>query len=147
VQADFGILRNLASLPYTMGMIGFAFGGVAMGRLADRFGIVFPAILGTVLLAAGYLAAGFAPNIWVLAAAYTLTGVGNVRHLRPHRRRHVALVRQAARHRDRDRRRAATMRRARSGHRSCSISSPRTAGARPTSVSGSSAWSRWCRSR
>ena len=76
VQADFGILRNLASLPYTMGMIGFAFGGVAMGRLADRYGIVFPVILGTVLLAAGYVAAGYAPNIWVLAAAYTVTGLG-----------------------------------------------------------------------
>jgi len=76
VQADFGILRNLASLPYTMGMIGFAFGGVAMGRLADRYGVVFPCILGTILLSAGYFAAGYAPNIWVLAAAYALTGVG-----------------------------------------------------------------------
>ena len=47
VQADFGILRNAASLPYTMAMIGFAFGGVVMGRLADRHGIVYPAILGT----------------------------------------------------------------------------------------------------
>jgi len=76
VQADFGILRNLASLPYTMGMIGFAFGGVALGRLADRHGIVFPAILGTLLLGIGFLAAGYAPNIWVLSAAYALAGVG-----------------------------------------------------------------------
>src|SRR6185295_7851171 len=35
-----------------------------------------PVILGTVLLAAGYVAAGYAPNIWVLAAAYTVTGLG-----------------------------------------------------------------------
>src|ERR1041384_7689540 len=76
VQADFGILRADASLPYTLGMIGFAFGGVAMGRLADRYGILFPAILGTVLLAAGYFAAGYSPNIWVLAASYALAGVG-----------------------------------------------------------------------
>src|SRR3954466_9079450 len=55
VQADFGILRNEASLPYTMGMIGFAFGGVALGRFADRFGIVLPAIVGTLLLGVGYL--------------------------------------------------------------------------------------------
>src|ERR1041384_770180 len=76
VQADFGILRNEASLPYTLGMIGFAFGGVALGRLADRYGILMPALAGTVLLAAGYFAAGVSPNIWVLSAAYALAGVG-----------------------------------------------------------------------
>jgi MFS family permease len=76
VQADFGILRADASMPYTLGMIGFAFGGVVMGRFADRYGIMFPAILGTVLLSAGYFAAGYSPNIWVLAASYALAGVG-----------------------------------------------------------------------
>ncbi|MGB9367711.1 MAG: MFS transporter [Xanthobacteraceae bacterium] len=76
VQADFGILRNEASLPYTMGMIGFAFGGVALGQLSDRYGVLFPALLGTVLLAAGYFASGVSPNIWVLSAAYALAGVG-----------------------------------------------------------------------
>ena len=76
VQAEFAIARADASMPYTFGMIGFAFGGVLMGRFADRYGIVFPAILGTVLLAAGYVAAGYAPNIWVLAAMYAVVGVG-----------------------------------------------------------------------
>ena len=76
VQADFEILRNAASLPYTMAMIGFAFGGVAMGKLSDRYGIVFPALLGTVLLGIGYVAAGFAPNIWLLDAAHLLIGFG-----------------------------------------------------------------------
>src|SRR5947209_7203852 len=76
VQADFGVLRADASLPYTMGMIGFAFGGVALGRLSDHYGVVVPAILGTVLLSLGYFAAGYSPNIWVLAASYALAGVG-----------------------------------------------------------------------
>ncbi len=76
VQADFGILRNEASLPYTMAMIGFAFGGVLMGRLADRYGIVYPAIAGTLLLSLGYLGSGWSPNIWVLAAAHTVIGIG-----------------------------------------------------------------------
>ena len=39
IQADFGVDRAAASLPYTLTMIGFAGGGVLMGRLADRFGI------------------------------------------------------------------------------------------------------------
>ena len=65
-----------ASMPYTIAMIGFAFGGVAMGRLADRFGIVFPAISGTILTVIGFIAAGYAPNIWTLVAAHSLIGVG-----------------------------------------------------------------------
>ena len=76
VQADFGILRADASLPYTMAMIGFAFGGVAMGRLADRYGIVVPAIAGTLLTALGFLGAAYAPNIWVLSAAHVIIGFG-----------------------------------------------------------------------
>jgi MFS family permease len=39
VQADFGVNRADASMPFTLAMIGFAFGAVANGRLADRFGI------------------------------------------------------------------------------------------------------------
>src|SRR5690242_14076556 len=42
IQADFGITRAEASLPFTLTMAGFGLGGVVMGRLADRFGIVFP---------------------------------------------------------------------------------------------------------
>jgi MFS family permease len=76
VQADFGILRNAASMPYTAAMLGFAFGGVAMGRLADRYGIVVPAISGTLLTAIGFVAAGYAPNIWVLVIAHVVIGFG-----------------------------------------------------------------------
>jgi MFS family permease len=42
VQADFGVARADASLPYTLLMIGFGIGGVLMGRLADRFGVMVP---------------------------------------------------------------------------------------------------------
>ena len=76
VQAEFGILRNEASLPYTLAIVGVAFGGVLMGKLADRHGIVFPAIAGTLLLGFGYLLAGYAPNIWTLAGAHVVIGVG-----------------------------------------------------------------------
>ena len=76
VQADFGIDRAAASTPYTMALIGVAFSSAPMGRLADRMGIVFPAILSTVLLAAGYVIAGYAPNIWVLNLAHLIIGVG-----------------------------------------------------------------------
>ena len=47
VQAEFGVARADASLPYTFGMIGIVLGGVLMGRLADRFGVVVPVSSGT----------------------------------------------------------------------------------------------------
>ncbi len=55
VQAGFGVTRAEASLPYTLTMVGFAFGGVLMGRLADRFGVVVPLLIGAASLGAGYL--------------------------------------------------------------------------------------------
>ena len=58
VQAEFGVDRAAASLPYTLTMIGFALGGIVMGRLSDRIGIVLPALIGAVALSLGYVAAG-----------------------------------------------------------------------------------------
>src|SRR5690242_21699448 len=46
VQADFGIARADASLPFTLAMVGFALGGVVMGRFSDRHGIVPPLAAG-----------------------------------------------------------------------------------------------------
>ena len=50
IQADFGVDRADASLPYTLTMLGFAAGGVVMGKLADRFGITVPLALGALAL-------------------------------------------------------------------------------------------------
>jgi len=69
IQVEFGIDRSGASFPYTMTMIGFALGGVLMGRLADRFGIMVPMFLGTIMLGAGFITAAFAPNYWTFVAA------------------------------------------------------------------------------
>ncbi|HMA07668.1 MAG TPA: MFS transporter [Ramlibacter sp.] len=72
IQADFGVARADASLPYTLTMIGFGLGGILMGRLADRFGVLVPVALGAVGLGAGYIAAGLAPNLWLFCAAQGL---------------------------------------------------------------------------
>jgi MFS family permease len=76
VQADFAVARADASLPYTLAMIGFAFGGVAMGRLSDRLGILAPVVCGAISLSVGFVAAGFAPNLTVFALVYVLIGLG-----------------------------------------------------------------------
>ncbi|MEJ1158713.1 MFS transporter [Prosthecomicrobium sp. N25] len=68
VQAEFGVARGAASFPYTMTMAGFAIGGVLMGRLIDRYGIVRPVMGGIVSLATGYVLSGFAGTLWQFAA-------------------------------------------------------------------------------
>ncbi|MEX0591534.1 MAG: MFS transporter [Xanthobacteraceae bacterium] len=77
VQADFGVARADATLPYTLAMIGFGGGGIVMGRLADRFGIMAPLVLGAFALAVGYLAAGASPTLWAFALAHLLVGFGS----------------------------------------------------------------------
>lgn len=70
VQAEFGTARAGASLPYTMTMVGFVVGGVLMGRLADRFGVMVPALIGAVSLALGGVAAAMAPSLLAFGLAY-----------------------------------------------------------------------------
>lgn len=70
VQAEFGVARADASLPYTAMMIGFGVGGIVMGRLADRFGVMVPVLIGATGLAAGFWAAGSASSIWWFSAAH-----------------------------------------------------------------------------
>jgi MFS family permease len=69
IQAEFGVDRADASLPYTATMVGFAVGGVLMGRLADRFGIVIPVVLGALMLGIGYAAAANAATLWQFTLA------------------------------------------------------------------------------
>jgi MFS family permease len=77
MQADFGVDRAAASLPYTLTMFGFAGGGVMLGRLADRFGVTVPVVIATVALGAGYIAVGYASSLWLVAIAHgALIGIG-----------------------------------------------------------------------
>src|SRR5215475_2403550 len=72
VQAEFGVARSAASLPYTATMICFGFGGILMGRLSDRFGIFGPLAGSAVTLGLGYLAASHATSLWQFVLAHGL---------------------------------------------------------------------------
>jgi MFS family permease len=76
VQAEFAVDRAAASMPYTVTMIGFAFAGVALGRMVDRLGIFVPLVIGTLMMCAGYTAASMAPNLtfYVLAQGILVGG-------------------------------------------------------------------------
>jgi MFS family permease len=79
VQSEFGVARADASLPYTLMMIGFGLGGVLMGRLADRFGVMVPVLIGSLGLGAGFVLAGRADSIagFTLAHGVLLGFVGS----------------------------------------------------------------------
>ena len=69
LQAEFGVTRADASLPYTLTMIGFGVGGILMGRLSDRFGVMIPVMIGAVGIGFGYIAAGNAGSLLLFSLA------------------------------------------------------------------------------
>ncbi|MGA2290365.1 MFS transporter [Bradyrhizobium sp.] len=76
VQAEFGVTRGAVSLAFTLTMAGFGLGGVATGRITDRFGIV-PAMGSSIaLLAVGYIVAGLSTTLWQFILVYLLIGLG-----------------------------------------------------------------------
>ena len=70
VQAEFGVARADASLPYTLMMVGFGLGGIAMGRLADRFGVMAVVLFGACGLGAGFITAGMSGSLTMFALAH-----------------------------------------------------------------------------
>lgn len=72
VQAEFGVARGGASLPFTLTTIGFGVGGVLMGKVTDRFGIVAPVLFGAGALGIGYALAAMASSLSRFALAYGL---------------------------------------------------------------------------
>ncbi len=69
LQSEFGVTRADASLPYTLTMIGFGVGGILMGRLSDRFGVMIPVMIGAVGIGLGYIGAGFASSLLLFSLA------------------------------------------------------------------------------
>jgi MFS family permease len=72
VQAEFGVDRGTASLPYTMTLLAVATGSVMMGALADRFGVIYPAIGGAIAIGLGYLISSQVTNFWLFVALHGL---------------------------------------------------------------------------
>ena len=70
VQAEFGVARGGASIPYALVTLGFGAGGVLMGRLADRFGVFVPVVIGALSLGFGYMAVAQAGSLWLFSAIY-----------------------------------------------------------------------------
>ncbi|TIS00595.1 MAG: OFA family MFS transporter, partial [Mesorhizobium sp.] len=63
VQAEFGVDRAAASMPYTATMVGFAAGNMLVGRAIDRMGYWIPALVSAIALGAGFLLASLTSSI------------------------------------------------------------------------------------
>lgn len=70
VQAEFGVARADASLPYTLMMVGFGVGCVAMGKLADRVGVMAVVLVGACGLGTGFIAAGSSGSLGAFAVVH-----------------------------------------------------------------------------
>jgi len=70
VQAEFGVARADASMPYSMLLLGFGVGGLFMGRLSDRFGVMVPLLLGAACLGLGFVVAGHAREMWLFSLTH-----------------------------------------------------------------------------
>ena len=83
MQAEFGIDRGAASLPYTLCMAGFAVGSLVVGRWVDRYGITAILVGSNVLLGAGFLASALSGSATAVTALHLLIGFGAAAHFGP----------------------------------------------------------------
>lgn len=72
IGAEFQIDRGDASIPYAATMLGFAVGGLIMGRVVDRFGVALPVAIGGVALCAGYVLSSYADSLWQVVLCQAL---------------------------------------------------------------------------
>ena len=75
VQAEFGVGRADASLPYTLMMVCLGLGGLWTGRMADRHGLMPVLCVGAVAVCGGFVWAGLSGSIWIFGLAHGLMGL------------------------------------------------------------------------
>jgi len=76
VQAEFAATRGAASLAFTLFMLGFGAGGVATGKITDRFGIVPAMGVSIAVLGLAFVLVGLSHTLWQFIAVYLLIGLG-----------------------------------------------------------------------
>ncbi len=73
METAFGWSRSLATVPYTVSMIGWAVGAVWFGKLADDFGTRKVILGGIVLMSAGFFGMALSRNVWQMSLSYGVT--------------------------------------------------------------------------
>ncbi|MEM7270577.1 MAG: MFS transporter [Pseudomonadota bacterium] len=83
VEADFGVGRGEASLPYLVTMLGFALGNFVFGRAVDRLSYHVAQGIAAVIAAFGYVIATWSTSIEFLIAAQFILGLGSAASFGP----------------------------------------------------------------
>lgn len=74
IEAEYGGTRAMASLPYTLTMVGFALGNYVIGRAVDHFGITASLIVAATMTAIGFSLATLSSSLLVLSFTQFLVG-------------------------------------------------------------------------
>jgi len=74
IESEYGGTRAMASLPYTVTMVGFALGNYVIGRAVDHFGITASLIVAATMTAIGFGLATLSSSLLVLSFTQFLVG-------------------------------------------------------------------------
>ncbi len=69
VAAELGVARSVPALAGALAVLGAGFGGIAMGWLAERYGVRRVVLAGTAMVCAGHLVAS-SGGVWTLCISY-----------------------------------------------------------------------------
>ena len=83
MQAEFAVDRADASLPYTLTMLGFALGNLAIGKAVDRFGITASLIGAAAVIGLGFALSALAPSILLVSLIHAAIGFGTAASFGP----------------------------------------------------------------
>ncbi|MGR3454275.1 MFS transporter [Pseudooceanicola sp.] len=83
MQADFGLGRSDASLPYTFTMSGYAFGNLLIGRVVDRYGVTVALSAAALTIAGGFSLAAVTENFWLVCLLQLVIGLGTAASFGP----------------------------------------------------------------
>jgi MFS family permease len=83
VQTEFSASRGEISLAFTFAMLGFGLGGVIVGRMTDRFGIIVAMGASIVVLGSAYVLAGLSGTLWQFILVHFLIGLGTSANFAP----------------------------------------------------------------
>jgi|SaaInlStandDraft_6_1057023.scaffolds.fasta_scaffold43087_2 MFS family permease len=72
ITPEFGDARGVVSLGYALALFGMGVGGIYMGKLSDRIGMVWPAVIGAVSVCLGAIVAARATEAWVFLFSHAI---------------------------------------------------------------------------